>query len=154
MLNSALTRPLYPQGDIPGNYRTGGWVGPRANLDAEPKRTIPCPCCVSNVGHPARSLVTILTELSTLHYSDALSHTVLLIQRFLSKKKTPVLEHTPWPPTQASCYRNESLVRRVTSWVACRYSLHLWRQYGKDFQKLFPALLPGMSEKLEGVCKF
>jgi hypothetical protein len=28
---------------VPGNYWIGGWVGPRANLDAVAKRKIPCP---------------------------------------------------------------------------------------------------------------
>jgi hypothetical protein len=40
-----------------------GWVGPRAGLDAEARRKILTPCRESNPGGPARSLVTILTEL-------------------------------------------------------------------------------------------
>jgi len=43
----------------------GGWVGPRAGLDAIAKRTIShhCLCWELNPGRPARSLVSILTEL-------------------------------------------------------------------------------------------
>jgi len=41
----------------------GGWVVPRAGLDAVMKRkkSLPCPCRESNAGRPARSLVTIMT---------------------------------------------------------------------------------------------
>jgi hypothetical protein len=38
-------------------------VGSSARLDAVAKRKIPRPCRESNPGRPARSLVTILTEL-------------------------------------------------------------------------------------------
>jgi hypothetical protein len=38
---SFLPRPLYPQGKIPGTYWIGGWVSPRAFLDAVVKRKIP-----------------------------------------------------------------------------------------------------------------
>jgi hypothetical protein len=42
------------------------WVGPRAGLDAMEKRKISCPCCESNPGCPAHSLVSIPAELSWL----------------------------------------------------------------------------------------
>jgi len=48
-------------------------MGPRAGLDAVAKRKIICPCQESKPGHPARSLVTVLTELSHL-----LSESVIL----------------------------------------------------------------------------
>jgi len=38
-------------------------VGPRAGLDAVEKREIPSPCRELNPDRPARSLVSILTEL-------------------------------------------------------------------------------------------
>jgi len=60
-------RPLHLRGKSPGNHWIGGWLGPRAGLDAMAKRKIPYPCRVSNSGRPARSLVTILTELFRLH---------------------------------------------------------------------------------------
>jgi hypothetical protein len=41
-------------------------VGPRAFLDAVVKRKIPSPCRESNRSRPARSPLTILTELSRL----------------------------------------------------------------------------------------
>jgi hypothetical protein len=34
-------RPPYPQGKIPGTPWIGGWVGPRAGLDAVVRRKIP-----------------------------------------------------------------------------------------------------------------
>jgi hypothetical protein len=41
-------------------------VDPRAGLDAVARRKNPSPCRESNAGRPARSLVTILTELPLL----------------------------------------------------------------------------------------
>jgi hypothetical protein len=39
----------------PGNHCSGGWVGPRASLDAETRGKILSPCRGSNSSHPARS---------------------------------------------------------------------------------------------------
>jgi len=41
-------------------------VGPREGLDAVAKRKNPFPCREKDPGHPARNLVSILTELSRL----------------------------------------------------------------------------------------
>jgi hypothetical protein len=47
---------LYPRGkEPPGTHCTGGWVGPRAGLDAEARRKILCPCRGSNPDRPASS---------------------------------------------------------------------------------------------------
>jgi hypothetical protein len=51
----------------PGTYWIGGWLGRRTGLNAVAKRKIPCPCRESNPGHPASSLVVILTELHMEH---------------------------------------------------------------------------------------
>jgi hypothetical protein len=51
----------------PGTHWIEGWVGPRAGLDAVAKRKIPIPRRESNSYRPARSLVTIPTELSWLY---------------------------------------------------------------------------------------
>jgi hypothetical protein len=47
----------------PVTHLIGGWVGPRANLDAVGKRESPCPCRESKPSRPARSSVTILTDI-------------------------------------------------------------------------------------------
>jgi hypothetical protein len=39
----------------PGTHCVGGWVGPRAGLDAVEQRNISCFCRESNPGRPARS---------------------------------------------------------------------------------------------------
>jgi hypothetical protein len=39
----------------PGTHWTGGWVGPRAGLDAEARRKILCLCWGSNPGCPVHS---------------------------------------------------------------------------------------------------
>jgi hypothetical protein len=48
-----------PRRKNPGTYWIGGWVGPRASLDAVAKRKIPSPRRESNPNRPARSLVAI-----------------------------------------------------------------------------------------------
>jgi hypothetical protein len=53
---SVTPRPRFTPGErTPGNHWTGGWVGPRAGLDAGAKRKILCPCRGSNPDRPARS---------------------------------------------------------------------------------------------------
>jgi hypothetical protein len=47
----------------PGTHWIGDWVGHRVGLGAVVRRENPISCCESNLGRPARSLVTILTEL-------------------------------------------------------------------------------------------
>jgi hypothetical protein len=47
----------------PGTYWIGGWVGLTTGQDAVAKRKYPCIYRESNPGRPARSLVTILTQL-------------------------------------------------------------------------------------------
>jgi hypothetical protein len=46
---------LYPWGKVPGTHWIGGWVGPRAGLDAGARRKILSPCRGSNPDRPARS---------------------------------------------------------------------------------------------------
>jgi len=57
-------RPLCPHEIFSCNHTIGGFVGLRASLDAVAKRKNPCPFRKSDHGRPARSLATILTELS------------------------------------------------------------------------------------------
>jgi hypothetical protein len=46
---------LNPGERTPGTHCTGGWVGPRAGLDAEARRKILCLCRGSNPGRSVRS---------------------------------------------------------------------------------------------------
>jgi hypothetical protein len=46
---------LYPVEGTPGTHWIGGWVGPRAGLDAEAGRKILCLCRGSNPGLLVRS---------------------------------------------------------------------------------------------------
>jgi hypothetical protein len=46
---------LYPWGKGSGTHWIGGWVGPRAGLDAETRGKILCPCRGANPDRPARS---------------------------------------------------------------------------------------------------
>jgi hypothetical protein len=55
-----------PAERVPSNHCIGGWMGPRATLDAVAKRKNPCSYRWSNPDRSGRSLVTILTELSRL----------------------------------------------------------------------------------------
>jgi hypothetical protein len=58
-----------PRERAPDTHWIGGWVGPRADLDAVVKRKIPIPHRESNPRtpyRPARSLIAIPTELSRL----------------------------------------------------------------------------------------
>jgi hypothetical protein len=53
---------LHPQG-APGTHWIGGWVGPRATLDAVVKRKIPSPCQESN---PKTPIIHPVAQ----HYTD------------------------------------------------------------------------------------
>jgi hypothetical protein len=44
---------LYPGERGPGTHFIGGWVGPRADMDAETRRKMLCLCRRSNPGRPA-----------------------------------------------------------------------------------------------------
>jgi hypothetical protein len=51
---SITPRPRFTPGErAPGTHCTGGWVGPRAGLDAEIRGKILCLCRRSNPGRPA-----------------------------------------------------------------------------------------------------
>jgi hypothetical protein len=54
-----------PGETTPGTNWIGSWVRPRVGLNAVARRKSPSPCRESNPGRPARSLVTILTEVAT-----------------------------------------------------------------------------------------
>jgi hypothetical protein len=58
---------ILPGVRAPGTRWIAGWVGPRAGPDAVKKRKIPCLHREFYAAHPARSVVTILTELPQLH---------------------------------------------------------------------------------------
>jgi hypothetical protein len=53
---SITPRPRFTSWErAPGTHCTGGWVGPRASLDAEVSGKTLCPCRRSNPGRPVRS---------------------------------------------------------------------------------------------------
>jgi hypothetical protein len=52
-----------------GAHWIGGWMSPRAGLDAVTRRETPSPCRESNSGRTSPILVTILTELQQLMIS-------------------------------------------------------------------------------------
>jgi hypothetical protein len=56
-------RALPPGERTPGTHYTGGWVGPRAGLDAGARRKILCLCWGSNPSRPVRSQ-------TIKHYTD------------------------------------------------------------------------------------
>jgi hypothetical protein len=60
---------LYPRGKDPGTHWIGGWVGPRAGLDAGARRKIICPCRGSNPDRPARSQTQYCLRNSLTHVS-------------------------------------------------------------------------------------
>jgi hypothetical protein len=47
-----MTRLRYSQGKRPDTHWIGGWVSPKAGLDAVSKRKIPSICRDSNPDHP------------------------------------------------------------------------------------------------------
>jgi hypothetical protein len=67
---SFMPRPHYPRRKSPVIHWIGGWVGPRAGLGAVAKREKfhYWLCRESNAGRPARSLVSVLTELLRFLY--------------------------------------------------------------------------------------
>jgi hypothetical protein len=52
-----------PRERIPATHWLGGWVGPRAVLDAVAKRELPCPYRESIPGRSTHSLFAVLIEL-------------------------------------------------------------------------------------------
>jgi len=59
--SASLLGPYTPRVRAPGTHWVGGWMSPRAGLDAMGRRQIPISCPESNFGSPARGLATILS---------------------------------------------------------------------------------------------
>jgi hypothetical protein len=73
----------------PGTHWIGGWVGPRAGLDAGARRKILCPCRGSNPDRPARS--------QTLYcLSYRISPYTTIIMTISTVKLSLWLGTTPW----------------------------------------------------------
>jgi hypothetical protein len=67
---SITLRPRFTPGQrAPGTHCTGGWVGPRAGLDAEVRGKILFPCRESNPGRPVHSQDTVQTDVPRLSKS-------------------------------------------------------------------------------------
>jgi hypothetical protein len=89
-----LSRQLHaPVRFIPGTHLTGGWVGPRAGLDAVAKRKIPCTCRESNLGRPVRPYTywAIPAPLYWYNYNQILSFINLCCVRLYSCVPTAVI---------------------------------------------------------------
>jgi hypothetical protein len=54
---------LFPGKEAPGTHWIGGWMDPSASVDAMVKKKISASCQELKPRRPARSLVTVLTEL-------------------------------------------------------------------------------------------
>jgi hypothetical protein len=69
---------LYPGERTPGTHWIGGWMGPRAGLDAGARRKILCLCRGSNPDRPARNqtLYCLSYHGSSCHTNIHLNHTV------------------------------------------------------------------------------
>jgi hypothetical protein len=82
-----MPQPLYLQGNIPGTHWIGGWVDLRAGLNAVAKKTNPYP------GHPACSLLTVVTELCCSHVTNHLAQLpqALWLARQVTKHANTVL---------------------------------------------------------------
>jgi hypothetical protein len=65
--------------EVPGTHYTGGWVGPRAGLEAVEKTLLALPAIEPQLlGSPARSLAVIPTEMSRFHYINIQGDSKLL----------------------------------------------------------------------------
>jgi hypothetical protein len=95
-----------PAALTPGTHCTGGWVDPRAGLDAEARRKILCLCRGSNLGRPVRTLYWLSYPSSHLYLGSSL---------FLIKRR-PVLP-------SALCF--VCLQSRPTSFK-CEFCLFPW----------------------------
>jgi hypothetical protein len=73
-LASFTPQALYPGERAPGTHWIGGWVGPRAGLNAVAKRNNTYHYRESKPGRPAHSSATILPELPRLLHSPDLAH--------------------------------------------------------------------------------
>jgi hypothetical protein len=66
---SASRHGSFPQSErASGTHWNGRGIGPSAGMEAVAKRNIRCPWWESHPGHPASSLVTIMTELRRLAF--------------------------------------------------------------------------------------
>jgi hypothetical protein len=100
---------LYPRRkDPPGTHCTGGWVGPRAGLDAEARGKILCLCRGSNLGRPVCSQILYL-----LSYPGS-------VYTFTNNNNNPKnftelrnVDRMTWSSGQNSCHvSGESWVRK------------------------------------------
>jgi hypothetical protein len=90
---------LYPRGKDPRTHWIGGWVGPRAGLDAGDTRKILCPCRGSNPDRPARSQTLYrLSYRGSLHF--------VIINTFVSSESTYSSRCKPQRPKLRAEYRH------------------------------------------------
>jgi hypothetical protein len=75
-----MPRPLYTQERTHDTHWIGGWVGPRADLEAVARRKKSQPLSqIENRGGPARSLIIIPTELPQIKHILLFSMMMMMI---------------------------------------------------------------------------
>jgi hypothetical protein len=98
----------------PGTHWIGGWVGPRAGLDAEARRGILCPCRGSNPDRPSRNqtlyCLSYRGSLSWLNESrippiaKSCSELTWYISYGCETRPTSVCKHSSWTFVIFICY--------------------------------------------------
>jgi hypothetical protein len=130
------------RGRVPGNHWIGGWVRPRAGLDAVVKRKIPSPHLESNPGisivQPVRNLVATPIELSRFCYYHhhlrlniwGLGQVILqVIELSESCDWVPLFccHHIPW--TRARCAAaNACFLPTLAMWFL---SIQFYQEYAR-----------------------
>jgi hypothetical protein len=139
---SVTPRPRFTPGERTGTHWIGGWVGPRADLDAGARRKI-CPCRGSNLDRPiVQPVVRHYTAWATATHQNSsciklnfmwkwvgvrLSLSLSVRERGARRRmlRTILLKYSHPHRVTASSTRRNTLPR-----ITCRsYSMGWWRLY-------------------------
>jgi hypothetical protein len=114
-------RAFSPRETAQDTHCTGGWVGPRASLDAETRGKMLCPCQGSNHDRPVHSQSLILTELP-----DSQNCSVLVVYVCFINPVSVVNAHLNHRR------RNFLSVRQVFDWKWFGLVQMCWCHYGRS----------------------